>query len=81
MPFSLGNPRPEDRAAFISHPVLLEFPPCVDTDVDASVTAIRTLAELAAAAGAVAESAPEEHDEGEEDSSGDDLVPLVVRQR
>ncbi|CAO2188978.1 unnamed protein product [Urochloa humidicola] len=39
--FSLGNPRPEDRVVFLSQPVLLEFPPCVDTDVDASILLFR----------------------------------------
>ncbi|CAN6328757.1 unnamed protein product [Urochloa humidicola] len=76
MLFSLGNPRPEGRCTFVSHPVLPEFPPCVDPSVDAPVTVIRTLAESVAAAAAVAESVPEEHGEGEKDS-----VPLAVRQR
>ncbi|CAN6283634.1 unnamed protein product [Urochloa humidicola] len=41
MPFSLGNPHLESRAAFLSQTVLPEFMACVDRSVDAPVGATR----------------------------------------
>ncbi|CAO2147384.1 unnamed protein product [Urochloa humidicola] len=80
MPFSLGNPRPEDHAALFSRQILPEFQPCVDVTVDAPVATVRTLVESAVAATVVAEPTLVEHEEALEHSSGDDSVPLVMRQ-